>query len=160
CVGGGSVPRPATYHRRAEPAPTTHVLAPQGREEKEDHAMPTVVHLTASTFLGGPERQMLGLANALSAEYRTAFVLFPEGGRCRPFVGEVGHQGFEAAAPTHDTPWVRAAVRELVGRLGVLGADMLCCHGYKANLLGRPAARRAGIPAVAVSRGWTGESFK
>jgi glycosyltransferase involved in cell wall biosynthesis len=122
--------------------------------------MPTIVHLTASTFLGGPERQMLGLANALSAEYRTAFVLFPEGGRCRAFLGEVGRQGFGGFALASDTPWVRAAVRELSGRLGELGADVLCCHGYKANLLGRPAARRAGIPVVAVSRGWTGESFK
>jgi glycosyltransferase involved in cell wall biosynthesis len=122
--------------------------------------MPTIVHLTASTFLGGPERQMLGLANALSEEYRTDFVLFPEGGRCRAFLGEVRRQGFEGVALASDTPWVRAAVRELTGRLGELGADLLCCHGYKANLLGRPAARRAGVPVVAISRGWTGESFK
>src|SRR5438067_9646465 len=122
--------------------------------------MPTIVHLTASTFLGGPERQLLGLAHALAAEYRTAFVLFPEGGRCRAFLGEVGRQGFEGFALASDTPWVRAAVRELTGRLSEFGADVLCCHGYKANLLGRPAARRAGIPVVAVSCGWTGESFK
>ena len=37
---------------------------------------------------------------------------------------------------------------------------MLLCHGYKANIVGRVAARRAGIPAVAVSRGWTGENRK
>ncbi len=37
---------------------------------------------------------------------------------------------------------------------------MLFCHGYKANLVGRLAARRLAIPAVAVSRGWTGESWK
>lgn len=37
---------------------------------------------------------------------------------------------------------------------------MLLCHGYKANLLGRVAARRVGIPAVAVSRGWTAENAK
>ena len=34
------------------------------------------------------------------------------------------------------------------------------CHGYKADLVGRPAARLAGIPVVAVSRGWTGKTFK
>jgi glycosyltransferase involved in cell wall biosynthesis len=39
-------------------------------------------------------------------------------------------------------------------------ADVLLCHGYKADLLGRPAARRVGVPAVAVSRGWTWESLK
>src|SRR5204862_1745956 len=39
-------------------------------------------------------------------------------------------------------------------------ADILFCHGYKADLLGRVAARRPKIPVVAVSRGWTGESLK
>src|SRR5947207_765755 len=43
--------------------------------------MPTIVHLTASAFLGGPERQMLGLAEVLPPEYRTVFLLFPEKGR-------------------------------------------------------------------------------
>jgi glycosyltransferase involved in cell wall biosynthesis len=122
--------------------------------------MPTIVHLTASTFLGGPERQMLGLAHALPSEYRTAFLLFREGGRCRHFLEEVHHQGFDGASLTHDTPWMRAVVRELRERLEGLGADVLCCHGYKANLLGRPAGRRAGIPVVAVARGWTSENFK
>jgi glycosyltransferase involved in cell wall biosynthesis len=122
--------------------------------------MPTVVHLTASTFLGGPERQMLGLAQTLSAQYRTAFLLFAEGGRCRHFLEGIRRQGFEGEALANDTPWVRAVVRELAGRLGELGADVLCCHGYKANLLGRTAARRAGVPVVAVSRGWTGENLK
>src|SRR5262249_58194846 len=31
-----------------------------------------------------------------------------------------------------------------------LRADLLCCHGYKADLIGRIAARRTGIPAIAV----------
>jgi glycosyltransferase involved in cell wall biosynthesis len=51
-------------------------------------------------------------------------------------------------------------VREIAEQIEHFGADMLCCHGYKANLLGRMAARRVKIPAVAVARGWTGESFK
>ena len=46
------------------------------------------------------------------------------------------------------------------GLLRRLGRDVLCCHGYKANLLGLLAARRLGIPAVSISRGWTGESFR
>jgi glycosyltransferase involved in cell wall biosynthesis len=119
-----------------------------------------IVHLTASTFYGGPERQMLGLAAALPAGDRTAFVSFAEGGRCRPFLKRAREQGCEAVALAHDTPHLRAAARELTGLLGRLGADVLCCHGYKANLLGRVAARRRGIPAVAVARGWTGESLR
>jgi glycosyltransferase involved in cell wall biosynthesis len=50
------------------------------------------------------------------------------------------------------------AVTSELGRvLRDLGCETLLCHGYKANLLGRIAARRLGVPAVAVSRGWTWE---
>jgi glycosyltransferase involved in cell wall biosynthesis len=119
-----------------------------------------VIHLTASTFYGGPERQMLGLARALGAEIRTVFLSFSEGGRCRHFLEEARRQGIEAGALRHDTPYLRAALRELTGRLVKERADVLCVHGYKAGLLGRVAARRAGIPVVAVSRGWTYEDAK
>ena len=119
-----------------------------------------VVHLTASTFLGGPERQMLGLARALPAGVRSAFLSFAEGGRCRPFLAAARQQGCEAVALTNDTPRLRAAVAEVAGHLERLGADVLLCHGYKANVLGRLAARRRRVPAVAVSRGWTGECLK
>lgn len=119
-----------------------------------------IVHLTASTFHGGPERQMLGLAEALDGDAATTFLSFAEGGRCGPFLSAARRQGHEAVALTNDTPYFRAAVREIAGHLRRVGADVLCCHGYKANLLGRPAARRCRVPAVAVSRGWTGENWR
>jgi glycosyltransferase involved in cell wall biosynthesis len=122
--------------------------------------MPSIVHLTASTFYGGPERQMLGLAQALDGDFRTAFVSFSEGGLCRQFLQEARRQGFQADALRHDTPCFRAAVCELAGRLSDERAAVLCAHGYKAGLLGRIAARRVGIPVVAVSRGWTHEDAK
>jgi glycosyltransferase involved in cell wall biosynthesis len=117
-----------------------------------------ITHLTASTMFGGPERQMLGLAHHLPTEYRTNFISFAEGGRCRAFLAEVKRCGFDGEALGHDTPRLFKAARELAERLADAGADVVCCHGYKANLVGRLAARRLEIPAVAVSRGWTGES--
>jgi glycosyltransferase involved in cell wall biosynthesis len=119
-----------------------------------------VVHLTASTLFGGPERQMLGLAGALVGECRSVFLSFAEGGRCRPFLDAARGEGFEAAALAHDTPHLRAATRELEWHLYRTSAEVLLCNGYKAALLGRIAARRAGVPVVAVSRGWTAESWK
>jgi glycosyltransferase involved in cell wall biosynthesis len=119
-----------------------------------------VVHLTSSVFFGGPERQMLGLAQSLPASWSTVFLSFAENGRCREFLNEVRQRGFVGLQLEHDTPRWRAALRELTAQLRHLGAAVLCCHGYKANLLGRIAARRAGIPVVAVSRGWTGENWK
>lgn len=119
-----------------------------------------VVHLTASTFFGGPERQMLGLARALPRNHQSVFLSFAEGGRCQPFVETARRQGFEAQALGHDTPHLWAAATELADHLRQQKADVLCCHGYKANLLGWIAARRARTPVVAVSRGWTGETRK
>src|SRR5215469_11811141 len=122
--------------------------------------MRTIVHLTASTFFGGPERQMCGLARSLPEGYRTVFILFSENGRYRAFFNEARNQGFEAVALANDTPYLHAAVRELEGHLQRVEADVLCCHGYKADLIGRAAARRRQLPVVGVSRGWTGASLK
>jgi glycosyltransferase involved in cell wall biosynthesis len=119
-----------------------------------------VVHLTASTFHGGPERQMLGLARSLPADVQTVFLSFAEGGRCRQFLSTARHHGFEAVGLTRDTPHLWAAMLEIAGHLERVGADVLCCHGYKANLVGRLAARRRKIPVLAVARGWTAENFK
>ena len=117
-------------------------------------------HLTASTFFGGPERQMLGLADALPADCRTTVVCFREGGRGREFLRVAAGRGHDTVGLTHDTPRLLAAAAELAGLLRDRAADILVCHGYKANLVGRLAARRVGIPAVAVSRGWTAENAK
>jgi glycosyltransferase involved in cell wall biosynthesis len=119
-----------------------------------------LVHLTSSTFFGGPERQMLGLAGSMGDGYRTVFVSFSEGGRCRAFLDEVRRHGFEGLALERDTPHLLAAAREVAALLQRLGADVLCVHGYKAGMLGRWAARRQQLPVVAVSRGWTGEDLK
>jgi glycosyltransferase involved in cell wall biosynthesis len=119
-----------------------------------------IVHLTASSFFGGPERQMLGLATALPDSYTTSFLSFSEAGRCRPFLIAAHAAGFDASELTHDTPKFRAAVAEVAAFLRGNLADVLVTHGYKSNLLGRPAARRAGIPIVSISRGWTGENLK
>jgi glycosyltransferase involved in cell wall biosynthesis len=101
---------------------------------------------------------MLGLAENLAC--RSSFLSFAEGGRCGAFLTEARRAGFSAHALANDTPHLRAAVIELAGHLQDLGAEIVCCNGYKANLLGRLAARRMGVPAIAVSRGWTGETWK
>jgi glycosyltransferase involved in cell wall biosynthesis len=120
----------------------------------------TWLHLTASTFFGGPERQMLGLAKHLPPEVRTHFASFSENNRGDAFLNAVRNAGFDATKLTHDSPHLRAAIRELVALIRKLNATILFTHTYKPNLLGRLAARKAGIPHVVVSRGWTGENWK
>jgi glycosyltransferase involved in cell wall biosynthesis len=114
-----------------------------------------IVHLMASPFYGGPERQMLGLARHLPKEDRTTFLSFPERGLCKPFLDEVQRYGFEGRALRHNIPNLRASIREIADELRRLKADIVCCSGYKPDVLGWRAARRVGLPVVAVAHGWT-----
>jgi glycosyltransferase involved in cell wall biosynthesis len=116
-----------------------------------------IVHLTSSRFFGGPERQMLGLAESLRCRVESIFISFAEGGLCDTFLDKTRKQGFEALALAHDTPHLWASASELTTRVRERSADLLLCHGYKADLLGLWAARKLHIPVTAVSRGWTAE---
>jgi len=119
-----------------------------------------LVHLTSSIFYGGPERQMLGMADALPPGHDVTFISFAEDGRCEPFLTEARRRGYAAIGLTHDTPRLLAAARELSAHLRDIRPDVVLCHTYKANLVGRPVCRTVGVRVVAVSRAWTGEDFK
>jgi glycosyltransferase involved in cell wall biosynthesis len=114
----------------------------------------------ASPFLGGPERQALGLASGLTPAYRSAFLSFAERGLCRPFLAEARRQGFEAVELAHNAPHLWRAAGEVADHLRRLRADVLCCSGYKPDVVGWLAARRAGVPAVAIAHGWTAATFR
>ncbi|MCI0685074.1 MAG: glycosyltransferase [Gemmataceae bacterium] len=119
-----------------------------------------IVHLMASPFYGGPERQMLGLARHLPGRYESVFVSFAEGGRCAPFLDQVRRGGFEAYELEHNAPRMRQAANEVARLLRKLDADVLSCSGYKPDIIGWWAARQAGIPAVSISHGWTAATWK
>jgi len=119
-----------------------------------------ILHLTGSPFFGGPERLMLGLAQSLPESCRSAFALFADHGTSQAFRRKLLAQGLETITLDHDTPHLLAMVHELKGRLREWDVDVLCCHGYKADIVGLLAARRAGVPVIAVSHGWTAESWK
>jgi len=119
-----------------------------------------VAHLTTSSCIGGPERLILGLTASLSSSCAGVFFLFPDGGRSRAFGEKLRAQGHGALVLGSDTPHLWAMVRELAARIRELGVGVLCCHGYKADLVGLLASRRAGVPVIAMSHGWTAETWK
>lgn len=119
-----------------------------------------VVHLMASPFYGGPERQMLGLARHLPKDVETVFLSFAERGLAQPFLDEVNRHGFDGKLLTHNSPRFFACVAEVANELRRLKSDLLCTSGYKPDLIGWRAARRVGIPVVAVSHGWTAATWK
>src|SRR5438034_5597869 len=90
-------------------------IGPMGPKRARNYMV--IVHLTSSTFFGGPERQMLGLAHHLVPAYRSIFLSFSEKGRCRGFLDEARQQGFDAWDLNQDTPHFLAAIREVEGWL-------------------------------------------
>ena len=119
-----------------------------------------MAQLTSSPFFGGPERQMLGLALAMPADCRMVFLLFRDKGKSQALRSRLEENGLETHLLEHDSPHVPAMVSETADRLRGESADLLCCHGYKADVVGLLAARRVGIPVISVSRGWTGNTWK
>ena len=119
-----------------------------------------LVHLTASPFFGGPERQMLGLGKSLQRRCHSVFLSFAERGLARPFLDQLTRQGLEAHELQSNFPRLPAAIDEVASQLRQTQADVLFCHGYKADVIGWRAARRVGVPVVSVSRGWTGATWK
>lgn len=103
---------------------------------------------------------MLGLGEHLSRPFTSTYASYPEGGRCGEFLGKARAAGFPTVQLTADTPQLPAALGELTHLLKATRAGVLVCHTFKPNVLGRIAARRAGIPCVVVSRGWTWENLK
>jgi glycosyltransferase involved in cell wall biosynthesis len=118
------------------------------------------LHVTSSTLYGSIERQILGLARSLPEGYRSVFLSFREGGKCQAFLDTARELGYSAQALKHDTPRLLGAIAELTRFVRQIRADVVCTHGYKADVIGLAAARRTGIPIVAVSHGWTRESLR
>lgn len=119
-----------------------------------------IVHLMASPFFGGPERQVLGLAEALPPRYRTTFLSFAERGLSEAFLNRARAAGFEGVCLNANFPHIFRAAREVAGHLRRLRADVLCCSGYKPDIVGYLAARRSGIPVVAIAHGWTAATLR
>jgi len=120
-----------------------------------------VVHLIATDFLGGPERQILGHMAALD---RTAFepvaASFCERGRPNEFLEAARERGYlcwelEARGKVDRT--VLARLRKILSERDVA---VLCVHGYKAHVLGRLATRGLGIPVLPFVRGFTAENWR
>ncbi len=59
-----------------------------------------------------------------------------------------------------NAPHFLRAAAEVADWLRNLGADLLCTSGYKPDLIGWLAARRAGVPVVAIAHGWTAATWR
>lgn len=120
-----------------------------------------IAHLIATNFYGGPERQIVMHAKRIEREGCLPLVIsFQEKGRDNELLAAAAKAGVPVAALGARAPFHPGAVAELTGILRERQVNIVATHGYKANVVGRLAAWFAGIPEIAVSRGWTGENAR
>ncbi|MFB3880117.1 MAG: glycosyltransferase family 4 protein [Armatimonadota bacterium] len=125
------------------------------------NATPTVLHLRASAFAGGPERQILGQAQELPRHGLHPIVAtFRQGDEGLQFFEAAGGAGVDALALRCRGPLDLSPVRKLADEVGRRGATLICAHDPKASVIGYLAARRARVPFVCWVRGWTGETWR
>ena len=123
--------------------------------------MITVLHLRASNFVGGPEKQIIKHGQCLDKDSFT-FILCPfrngeEGEELEAAARAQGLNVIPLRVPGSYSPTAVSRLAEILKKNKV---DILCTHGYKPNVVGQLAARCTGAKVIAFSRGWTYENTK
>lgn len=121
----------------------------------------TVMHLRASNFVGGPEKQILEHLSRLDRNrFEPLLCTFGKEG-CPDELYEVGKEkgisSFQLSGKSSFDLQQISRLRELMRQNNV---KLLITHGYKANIIGYMAARQFQVPVIAYSHGWTGENKK
>lgn len=123
------------------------------------NGMMRVMHLRDSNFVGGPERQILEhLRRAENDHLHLSLCCFRGKGHSSELEDSARSLGLDCMSVAARWPLDLPSVVELARGVRDRKVDLLVTHGYKPNLLGRLASWIAGVPTVAVSRGWTYES--
>ncbi len=120
-----------------------------------------VLHLRATNFYGGPERQLHRHA-ATAPKHGVVVVIgsFTEKGRCPEMLEVIASDGL----PTHlfevRNAYDVGAIPAIRDYLASRDIDLLCTHDYRTNTIGFAVSRFSKRPWVAFSRGWTQENLK
>lgn len=119
------------------------------------HKRPRLLYLITQSIIGGAQVHVRDLATALAGEFDVAVGVGAEGIlteqlREREILVYVLPSLVREVDPIRDVK----AVGETVHLLKQVQPDLLSCHSSKAGIIGRMAARVAGIPAVFTAHGW------
>lgn len=118
-----------------------------------------ILHLIASNFVGGPEKQILHHALDLQgSDYAIAIGSFQDQPERPEILREAERRGLETFCLSGGVRLRPIAELSSILRRG--DTELLCTHGYKANVIGHFAARPAKVPHVPIVRGWTAETWQ
>lgn len=120
-----------------------------------------VAHLLASNFFGGPEKQLVEHGRRIADRHFAPHIFsFVERGQANQLLEKARQAGMATEEIPSRGPFDPAMIGNITALIRQNKIDLLCVHGYKANVIGRLASWRAGIPLIVISRGWTGEAAK
>lgn len=107
-----------------------------------------IVHLLGTSRLGGTERMVLEQVRRTSPQRFLSWVSSIEGGG--PLLSLARERGAQASPllPRGRVPGVALLIARLAGWLRAHRIDLVHLYGLHANVLGRVAARLAGVPGV------------
>jgi succinoglycan biosynthesis protein ExoA len=120
-----------------------------------------ILHLIASNFVGGPEKQILHHALDIRDSGFQVWI--------GSFRDQLEKPAILARAEVLNLPTFESkssgsfdprAIFELVSFIKREKIQLLCTHGFKANSIGVFTKMLASIPQVAFCRGWTAETFR
>ncbi len=121
----------------------------------------TILHLRASNFYGGPERQLFHHAQVMASGHHCVVIgSFSEHGQ-RPEllnVAEVG--GVDNVMIDVSSAYDLSAVGKIKKALLKENVDLLCTHDYRSHLLGHAACRRSRAKHICFVRGATKDDLK
>lgn len=120
-----------------------------------------VVHLIATNFAGGPEKQIIEHLKLLdNIRFKGVVASFLEGDTDNEILGKAALGGVEHFAIPMTGALDLHAQHLLNTAINKNGISLLCTHGYKACVMGWLATRKNNIPLLAFSRGYTSENIK
>ncbi len=121
-----------------------------------------VMHLIATSFYGGPEKQIVEHLKRLNKETYVGIVTsFLEGrNQHNEILEQADIVGLMNYGIKMSNPLDLRALLELIRILRKKKVDILCTHGYKSAVMGWCAAKISNIPILSFSRGYTSENLK
>jgi len=122
---------------------------------------PTIFHVRSGFKLGGPEKLIIPpLAYMKDSEFDFVLSSFVVDGVKNEFLEKAAAEGIATEAIPVNGSFDTSAIGTLRELLKKHSAALLVCHDYRAVIIGNFAARKLGIPKLAVAHGWTGQSLK
>jgi glycosyltransferase involved in cell wall biosynthesis len=119
------------------------------------------MHLRASNFVGGPEKQILEHLQRIDRQrFRPILCSFDINGRPSDLLKAAEAENIPTLSLRGNPPFHPKLILQLRRFLCDNSVRLLVTHGYKSNIIGYLSSKALGVSQVAYSHGWTGECAK